>query len=155
MKFHFYSQKKFFKKIETLRKQKVDTGITMTSQVTLNNRIKVWSNVVHIDIDKLNVISNPSLHITKLLDNSNMSLKEMKSWKIRKDDRSDYKDWMPIHVDVPGHEIRTSYVNVNPSSDKHAHTLVLRLAGAGTVPFFHEFDDKGNPIGEGVISVLL
>jgi hypothetical protein len=60
-----------------------------------------------------------------MLNGVRISIKELESWEIMKEDRDDYKDWLPHHVSYPGHQIRIYYINVNPLSSSYNNYAAL------------------------------
>lgn len=96
---------------------------------------RVWSTITGRDRYSMKIHEKFSKIV--LVDQINTD--RMADWAIRKCDRGDWIDWMPYRMSIPGHQIRVYYVNVNPDSTVHDHSLVLVLHG-GTRAVFDEWD---------------
>lgn len=62
----------------------------------------------------------------QMVNQSKLLMNDLSSWTLRKCDRTDYKDWMPYKVKKTNH-VTVYYVNVNPGSPVHNHSLNLTL----------------------------
>lgn len=88
----------------------------------ISQLLKRWAKITGQDYTNMRVEDIPTVEYNL----------DMKQWMLRKCDREDYLDWMPYCL-ISDYKIRTYYVNVNPLSVAHAHTLVLSIDGRSAV----------------------
>ena len=77
---------------------------------------------IEIDEDLLNAVQKQQLQH-----------KDLDSWIIRKEDVQEFYEWMPVHVHMPGNEIRIYCVNVWKSSSKFKTFICVRALGMDAV----------------------
>ena len=107
---------------------------------TLNKQVLAWAQLNKLEnlvVSPQSLLDATSAVISKV---TPLIAEELKDWLLYERHRGDFVDWMPYFTRFPGHEIRASYVNVNPVSPSSNNYLVMRCHGP--VVFIDEWDHE-------------